>query len=432
MNMTDELSALRRSFHRYPETAWTEIWTSCQIAEYLTALGYEVLTGREVCDESSRMGLPDKAALEEAYQRAVRLGADPDLAEGMRGGFTGVIGILRCEAGPVTALRFDIDALPIQESTALSHRPFAEGFRSELEGCSHACGHDGHITIGLGTAQALMERKSELHGTIKLLFQPAEEGVRGARSIAEKGHLDGVDYLLAAHMGGGVDTPPGTILIKSGKTLATTKLDAVFHGRSAHAGEAPHEGQNAMLSAASAVLNLHAIPRHGTAGTQVNVGTIQGGSGRNVVCDRVKLELEVRGSTTEANEYMTGYALRVLRSSAELHGCTVDIQQMGSASCAENDRSLSEHLAVLWREKGLTVEERYEDIWTVSEDFSCLAQRVQSQGGQAGYFHVLSTCPAGLHQRNFDFDESALSAGVEAFTSAVLDLSEFIKKYTGE
>ena len=113
---------------------------------------------------------------------------------------TGVIGLLHCGEGPTVAMRFDIDALGVFEESGECHLPAREGFASVNEGFMHACGHDGHAAIGRGVARVLMEIRCRLHGTVKLIFQPAEEGVRGAKAIVEKGHLDDVQYLLGSHI----------------------------------------------------------------------------------------------------------------------------------------------------------------------------------------------------------------------------------------
>lgn len=102
--------------------------------------------------------------------------------------------------GHVCALRFDIDALGVLEDENSCHRPAREGFASQCPGVMHACGHDGHTAIGLGVAEVLMNLRAQLHGTVKLIFQPAEEGVRGARAIVSKGHLDDVDYFVGTHL----------------------------------------------------------------------------------------------------------------------------------------------------------------------------------------------------------------------------------------
>ena len=151
--ITGELTAQRRDFHRYAETGWFEMRTSSIIARKLTELGYEVLTGSQVCRKESRMGVPSEEALDAQYQRAAAQGADPEFLKDTRDGMTGVIGILRCGAGPVIAMRFDIDALGVFEETDSCHRPAREGFRSVNEGFMHACGHDAHAAVGLGVAQ---------------------------------------------------------------------------------------------------------------------------------------------------------------------------------------------------------------------------------------------------------------------------------------
>lgn len=260
--MRQELAERRRDLHRYPETGWMEMRTSSLIAAELKKLGYEVLTGEAVCRSDARMGLPAPEALDAHYRWAEANGADPEFLPDTKGGNTGVIGILRCGEGPVVAMRFDIDALPVQEERREGRVPCEQDFCSTVDGSMHACGHDGHMTIGLGTAKLLARMRERLSGTVKLIFQPAEEGVRGAKSIVENGHLDDVDYLLGSHLSASVD---GSCYVCPGMagTLATTKLDASFSGKSAHAGVCPQDGANALLAAAAAVLNLHAIPRHG-------------------------------------------------------------------------------------------------------------------------------------------------------------------------
>jgi aminobenzoyl-glutamate utilization protein A len=256
--LTPQLTAWRRDLHHFPEPAWREIRTCSIIAAHLEGLGYDVIAGQPVFDADARMGLPGADILDEDYERAIRQGVDPAWAERFKDGFTGVIGILYCGEGPTVAMRFDIDGLLLQETENENHFPNIHGFRSENEGVMHACGHDAHIVFGLGTARILAEMKENLHGTVKLIFQPAEEGVQGARAIVAKGHLDDVDVLIGSHVteqdGFGSDVTPG-----SEGFLATTKMDVVFRGVAAHAGASPQTGSNAILAAATAVLNLHAI-----------------------------------------------------------------------------------------------------------------------------------------------------------------------------
>lgn len=165
--------------------------------------------------------------LEAAYRRALQEGADPIIVEQMRGGFTAVVAELQGEQeGQTTAFRFDMDALPIRESKLEQHAPEAGKFRSSHEGILHAGAYDGHTTIGLALAERLSNRK--FVDKIRLLFQPAEEGVCRAYAMVEKGMLEQVDRLFCINLGSGV--PSGHIRGASAEFLSTTKLEALFTG----------------------------------------------------------------------------------------------------------------------------------------------------------------------------------------------------------
>ena len=419
----EEMIACRRDFHKHAETGWFEMRTSSIIARKLTDLGYEVLTGEDVCDPEARMGVPSDKELEEGYQRAIDQGGDPEFLERAKGGKTGVIGILRCGEGPTVALRFDIDALGVFESDEADHKPMAEGYVSVNYGSMHACGHDGHATIGLGVAKALMAVKDQLHGTVRLIFQPAEEGVRGAKGIVEKGHLDNVDYFISGHLSKVPDGTNGQFIANCYGALATCKYDAVYHGVSSHAGGSPNSGKNAMLAACTAVLNLQAIPRHGSGATRINVGRLIAGSGRNVICDEAKLELEVRGQTADLNDYMCNYAERILKAAADMHDCTVDVKLMGAAIPLRSDPEFAQYLRQVAEEKmGMIHDERETFKSSGSEDVSYMMQRVQQQGGKAVYMRLLTTMAAGGHNRRYDFGEYVLENGVKIYAGCVLDL----------
>lgn len=418
--LEDKMTAYRRDFHTYAESGWNEYRTSSVIARSLEELGYTVLTGREVCREEARMGLPPQETMAREYRRALEQGADPKWAEAMQGGFTGVIGLLDCGHGPTVAMRFDIDALGVHESDRPEHRPAREGFRSVNEGVMHACGHDGHTAIGLGVAEVLASLRQQLHGRIKLIFQPAEEGVRGAAAIVAAGHLDDVDYVLGNHMGNG----DGQIGLTCGATLATTKLDVTFRGRAAHAAMVPEQGSNAMLSAATAVLNLHAIPRCSTGDTRINVGTLHAGSGRNVICDRAVMELEVRGSTTETNDFVEQYARRIVEAAAAMHGCTFEIRRMGAAESLQSHPELIRYAQQVLTEKlGLRVPPISQKAGA-SEDFAAMVNRVHSRGGKGLAFTTFAHCAGPFHGRDFDFPETVLPNAVKAFCGLTCSLLE--------
>ena len=419
--MQGQLQAVRRDLHTYAEAGWCEIRTTSIIAQRLEALGYQILTGPEVCLAEERMGLPTAEQLAAEYQRALDQGAVQPYAQQAKDGFTGVIGILDCGDGPTVALRFDIDALGVFESADPSPRPSREGFRSVNDGTMHACGHDGHTAIGLGVAEILMNCRAQLRGKVKLIFQPAEEGVRGAKSIVAHGHLDDVDYVIGNHMGdssGGADQ----IGLTYGATLASTKMDVTFTGKAAHAGASPELGNNAMLAAATAVLNLQAIPRHGQGYTRINVGTLHAGSGRNVICDRAVMELEVRGSTTAVNQYMEDYARRVVEAAAAMHNCSCSIRLMGATESLQSHPDMIPYCQRVCQEKlGLRVTPPGQRAGA-SEDFAYMVNRVHSHGGKGLSFSTLTPCAGPFHSKVFDFQEEALCNGVKTFCALTYSL----------
>ena len=425
--LTDKLVDIRRDFHKYAENGWFEMRTSSLIARRLTDMGFEVLTGSNVCLAESRMGLPEDEEFEKHYARAKEQGADPQFLERVKGGFTGVMGVLRCGDGPTVALRFDIDALGVNEDETTDHRPFKEGFSSVNPGMMHACGHDGHAAIGLGVAEVLLAIKDQLQGTVKIIFQPAEEGVRGAKCIVDKGHLDGVDYVFACHITGR-STPEDKVSDTTagcGGSLATSKMDAFFYGKSAHAGGSPEDGRNALAAAATALQNLLAIPRNSTSDTRVNVGTLQGGSGRNVIPEFAKMELEVRGKTTAGNIYMDKWAQRIIKASAEMHDCTCEVKKMGEAFLMESDLALMERISKVCREnlKTVRIHPQLRRESSGSEDFSYMMKRVQDQGGQASMLRILTDTAAVAHNSRFDFDDvDALPKAVKVLSAVVYDI----------
>ncbi len=420
-SIADWVISHRRDFHKYAESGWMEVRTSSIIAEELTKLGYEVLIGSDVCKDEDRMGLPEAGILNHHYNWAIEHGAIPQYAQKMKDGFTGVIGILDCGDGPTVALRFDIDALPVHEEESSNHFPTANNFRSTNTDVMHACGHDGHGAIGLGVAKVLSQIKSSLKGKVKLIFQPSEEGVRGAKSIVTKGHLDDVDYVLGAHIMGDDDNSQIGVCSGTGG-MATTKMDVFIKGKASHAGASPQEGNNAMLAIATAVLNIHSIPRFGTTATQVNVGKITAGKSRNVICDYGKIELECRGQTIEANEYMENYVKRAIQGACDIHSCSYNIKLMGSAIPMENSDGLNSIIAdVTSNDLGLIV--KCEDsLIGGSEDFSYMSNKVMSQGGQASYFLIKSKVKAANHNDSFDFTEDCLAIGVIAFAGVTYNL----------
>lgn len=420
--LAPQMITLRRDFHKYAETGWLEMRTASIIARKLTELGYEVIMGEAACKKEDRMGVPSDEVLAVSYERAIEQGADPEFVKATEGGYTGVIGILRCGEGPTVGMRFDIDALGVNEATEDDHLPAKEGFVSVNAGSMHACGHDGHAVSGLGVAEVLMQIKDHLHGTIKLIFQPGEEGLRGAKSIVAAGHLDDVDYLFGGHTtntdDAGSDITPGAY-----GSLASYKYDVTFHGVATHASGYPQLGKNALVAAATAVTNLYGIPRHEKGATRVNVGRLIAGSGRNVIADHAFMEMEVRGDTTEINEFVNEYAMRILENSAAMHGCTVEVKLMGAAESMDSDIELCERIADICKNNlGMKVSENLTVKMAGSEDFAYMSNRVQSHGGQASFMRICSPLAAKAHNRKFDFDESYLTKAVKIFCGMAYDI----------
>ena len=421
-NMQERLVKMRRDIHRHPEPGWTEFRTASLVAKRLNDLGYTVKTGVDAINQACMMGVPGDNILETAQQQAIAQGADPQWVGKMGKGLTGVIGIMQfTENGPTAAVRFDMDANDVMEAKDYQHRPYKEGFSSINDNAMHACGHDGHTTVGLAVAEVLAELKDSLHGTIKLIFQPAEEGVRGAKAMVENGDVDDVDYILGAHFGFKMKKT-GSIACNVKGFLATSKYDAKFTGIPAHAGAAPENGKNALLAAACAALNLHAIPRHSSGVSRINVGTIQAGSGRNVIGDKALIKLETRGGTSEINNYMETEALRIIKSAAAMYDVNVKIEKMGGAAGADN----SPELAAFIRDKAESLgifDNIVEDCdFGASEDFSYFMERVQQNGGKAAYMMVGAALASGHHDSHFDFDEKALGYAVKILAASAVGI----------
>lgn len=406
-----DLVSLRRDFHMHPEVGFTEFRTAAKVVELLTSLGYDVIYGQDALDGPSRRGLPSQEVLEQAYERALRDGANPAIAAKMRGGYTAVIGVKKGKAdGPTVAFRFDMDALPVLESKEEDHFPKANGFRSRYEGNMHACAHDGHTTIGLGLAEKLAD--GDFSGTVKLIFQPAEEGVRGAYSIVQKGLLDDVDYIFCHHLG--VNVPLGEIHGGSHGFLATTKMLAHFHGVSSHAGASPEVGKNALLGAATALLNIHAITRFSSADTRINVGVLEGGTAANIIPAYAKMIVETRSETEEVNAELEKRVRNIIASSAAMHDLNYEIEVIGGAIPIDYDDEMAElALEEAKKVEGFHSFKKGEHNSMGSEDASFMIKRVQDRGGKGTYMSIGTDIPAPHHHPKFDIQEEILPRSVE-------------------
>lgn len=417
--ITPKLQQWRRKLHAYPEIGFTEYMTTWLIGKELEKLGFSIYLGEEAMDRDSRLGLPSESKLASCEEAALEAGVDPSWLEKMQGGMTGLVAVWDTgKEGEHLAFRFDIDALPIMEEKAASHFPAREGFQSTIEGTMHACGHDGHATIGLGVASYIATHAEELKGKFTLIFQPAEEGGRGAKAVTAKGWLDDVDSFWSGHIGV-VSLPVGTIAASVAGFLASTKMNVRFKGVSSHAGMHPELGKNALLAAATAVTNLYAIPRHAGGASRVNVGKMEAGSGRNIIPSDAYLEIETRGETAEVNVYMTEQANRILRAAAAMHDVQCTTEHAGVTEQIVCDQWCVDYLANVLQGADCVKEVLPVVQLSGSEDASFMMKRVQENGGKATYMLFGSKLDYPHHHPAFDFEEGALPVAVETFIRVI-------------
>jgi aminobenzoyl-glutamate utilization protein A len=416
--LQQKLTAWRRDLHAHPELGLREYRTAARVCDVLSQLpGCKLRVGPEAIAAGACMAAPSPTEAAAARAEAVAAGANPRWVEAMGDGLTGVVAEWTFpRTGPTVAFRVDMDALPVTEAAASTHLPRREGFASQHTGRMHACGHDGHTAMGLGLA-SLVERRAQDEkwgGRLRIIFQPAEEGCSGAAPMVAAGVVEGVDYFIAGHIGTSA-SEPGLVSCGTEGFLATTKLDVVLRGVAAHAGIKPHEGRNALLAAAALTLQLHAITRHGSGDSRVNVGVLRAGSGRNVIADRAELALEVRGTTTAINEFMTAEARRIIDATALAHGVTAEVTMVGTAQSGTCDPELKQ--VVRAAAESLPQTRKIVDSLQMagSEDATFFMNAVQARGGKATYLLIGSALAAGHHHPAFDFEEAALIHGVELY-----------------
>ncbi len=403
---------VRRDLHRHPETAFLEYRTASRIAAYLDHLGFAVRTGREVMDYDAVIDPPPAGQVADARRAALAAGGDPAWMERMPDGLTGIVADYRFGEGPVVAFRFDMDALPVSETEAAEHRPNAEDYRSRFAGRMHACGHDGHVGIGLALARRLSREKG-LSGTLRLIFQPAEESARGAAPMVAGGAVEGVDHLFVGHLG--CLLPSGKIGASAVGFLFSSRFVVTFRGAVAHAAMGPQEGRNALLAGAAAALGLHGVSRFAGAETFVNVGMLTAGTAFNIVADTCEMLVEVRADDRAAHDYMVERLHAVIEGAAAMQQCDVEIVRKSHMPGNENSRDAAELIAAVAR--GLPGVTEVLPEWSIGggDDACLMIRRVRENGGSAAYCIIGSDIPAVHHAADFDIDEASLETGVALF-----------------
>lgn len=374
--MQAQLSAWRRDFHRHPELAFEEKRTSGIVAEHLEGLGYKVQTG---------------------------------IAK------TGVIGILEGEKpGPVVMLRFDMDALPVTEETGAE-------YASETSGLMHACGHDGHVAIGMGAAVLLAARREEMSGTLKLLFQPAEEGGNGAELMVQEGALENPrpDIFLATHVWN--EKQVGTVDVRSGPVMAAAeKFTCTLRGTGGH-GAAPHHAVDPIVTAAQVITTLQTVVSRnvnplGTA--VVSVGSLQSGDAFNVIPGEAVMKGTIRTYKPETRQVVLQRTREVIEGVAAACGAEAELEIQALTPAVINDSEVTQ--VVLEAAKAVVGPENVgsEERTMGSEDAAYFIQEVPGC-----YFFTGSANPekglgAPHHNPQFDFDEEALVIGLATLMQA--------------
>ena len=389
-----QVTAWRRDFHEHPELGNRETRTAAIVSAELERLGLEVRSG---------------------------------IAH------TGVVGVLRGgRPGPTVALRADMDALPVSEDTGLSFASKVRTtYRGQDVGVMHACGHDAHTAILLGTARVLAESREQVPGTVLFIFQPAEEGAPagergGARLMLEEGVFDDPrpDAAFALHVVPQHEV--GEIALLAGGAMAgSNRLEIRVHGRQTHAAY-PWMGVDPVAVASRIVLALHSIPGRqmdARLPTVVSIGSIHGGLRHNIIPDEVTLLGTIRHLEPSQRDELFSRIRRTATKIGESAGAEVAIDIPPGYPITFNDRALTERArSVLERVAGpdriVTPPPR-----TGAEDFSFFANEVPGMYFWLGVrsADVAAADAAPNHSPHFVVDEEALPLGVRAFVALVLE-----------
>lgn len=414
----EELIRLRRHFHKYAEPAWMEFLTTAKIIEELKNYNLDLYYGKEIYF-NKRMGLPEKSILE-SYKNSISI-SDIEKKEEILDSYTGLIAVLDTKKiGPNIGFRFDIDANELCESNSLGHLPNILNFSSKNSFAMHACGHDAHMSIGIELAKILASNINKLKGKIIFIFQPAEEGVRGAYSLMNNPIIDKLDYLAGMHIG--MDVKSGEIGVGSHGFLATKKIDIIFKGKASHAGASPEKGHNALLAASSAVLNFNSLAQHSMGEARINVGKLNAGSGRNIIANKAKIEMEIRGENDHIISYLYDGVNRIVEGSAISYDCSYEIEIKGQApSLISYDEEFIKNLRNYYKEKSYKLVDAQ---LKGSEDIAYLLNEVRKAGGKTVHFILGSNLKDSHHSEEFDINEKDMIRGVDL----MLDFVKYIEK----
>ncbi|MGW0200095.1 amidohydrolase [Nonomuraea sp. NPDC003201] len=411
----EELRAFRRELHRNPEPAFVEIGTAARIARAVEDLPVTVLTGKDAHDLSPVVNYPSPPTLAEWAARAVDSGIPPEKARYFQENGTAlVVDLAGVRPGPRWGLRADIDALPIRESADPAHFPAANGFAS-ANGAMHACGHDANATIGVGLLHRLADR--DFAGSLRVLFQPAEEGVRGAQTMIDAGVADDIDIMLAVHMAGELGV--GHVVGSFTGGMATRKLKVDFTGRASHAAGSPESGRNALLAAAMATLAIMALPRYGSADTRLNVGTLVAGDGVNIVPASAVMTCEARATDDEVVDELVDRIRSIVDGAARTQDVEAALVVTGSSATVTPDDDLVDRIVDVAGAHPGVVEVIRTQAFAGSDDANLLIRHVQRRDGKGAYLMIGGGSPGPHHSAGFDVAEESIPLGIDLLEALI-------------
>ena len=318
--------------------------------------------------------------------------------------------------GPIFALRADIDALAIREETGL---PFAS-----TNGAMHACGHDCHIAMQLGAARILREIRDELCGTVRLIFQPAEETGSGSLKPIAEGVLEGVKAIYAAHIWGSLDAP--LIDVTPGSRMsAMDRFTITIKGKASH-GSAPHLGADALTAACSLVTDLQMIPSRFNNPLEpmvLTIGTIEGGTAYNILADRVTMRGAIRHfrSDSRIKELME----RMTRAKTEAMGCGYEFDYQSITYPIRNDdpmlnRIAREAICAFYGETSVG----NLPVMMSSEDYSHYLQKIPGILAFIGSRNETLGLTATNHENTYTVDESVLKRGAAVAAAVAFEYNQ--------
>lgn len=416
MNFNDMVS-LRRKIHAHAEPGFLEFHTASLIMDHLDALGVSYRSGAEAMNVNAILERPAESEYDDLGNLALQAGVPVERVEYLKTQGTAVIADIKGNRpGPTWGIRCDIDALPIIETKDENHIPNQKGFRSKTP-YMHACGHDGHTVMGIALASRLAN--GDFPGKVRILFQPAEEGVRGAIPMIASGATEGVDRMLAIHNSSG--KPLGNVAGGSTTAKATTKWKAVFTGEPSHAAGAPEKGRNAIAAAAQATLGILGMPRYSSTDTRVNVGTFHASGSASIIPAQATITYEVRSEANDVVSDMDKRAEAIMNGAAEMYGVDVATHVYGRSVNTQPDPEIIE--VVNKAVKSLDWVTDYTPTTSPrggSDDAHLFIQEVQKTGGKGTYLRVGShVTDAPAHNHTYDFNERAMVHGVDLLEAII-------------